>query len=86
MRVVHNVRSLLAAGLAMSEIQEVGECLYTEDLSEAEVCDHILELYQRRLSSVEATNIASLTDTRERLTAELDSLRERQHGTAEGEG
>ncbi|TQN32388.1 DNA-binding transcriptional MerR regulator [Haloactinospora alba] len=84
-RVVHNVRSLLAAGLAMSEIQEVGECLYTEDLSEADVCDHVLELYQRRLSSVEA-NIASLTDTRERLTAELDSLRERQHGAAEGDG
>ncbi|MBB4933249.1 DNA-binding transcriptional MerR regulator [Lipingzhangella halophila] len=73
--VVGNIRALLAAGLAMAEIQQVGDCLYAGDLAETEVCDHIIELYERRLAGVEA-NLADLADVRERLHAELGSLRE----------
>lgn len=74
--VVRNVRTLLAAGLTMADIGQVGDCLFTQDLSDIEVCDHVLELYERRIATVEA-HLATTVDTRDRLTAELDSLRER---------
>ena len=78
--VVGNVRALLAAGLTMAEITQVGECLFTQDLSQAEVCDHVLALYEERIATVEA-QLANSMDTRSRLSAELESLRERA-GTA----
>ncbi|MFX4273943.1 MerR family transcriptional regulator [Propionibacteriaceae bacterium Y1685] len=74
--VVRNVRTLLAAGLTLADIGQIGECLFTQDLSEAEVCDHVLELYERRVATVES-HLAATADTRDRLHAELDSLRER---------
>lgn len=74
--VVQNVRSLLAAGLTMADIGQIGECLFTQDLSRAEVCDHVLELYEQRVASVES-QLAATADTAGRLHAELDSLRER---------
>ena len=73
-RVVRNVRALLAAGLTMAEITQVGDCLSTEDLSQAEPCDHIIGLYQARIDSVD-TQLASITDTRARLSAQLHDLR-----------
>lgn len=73
-RVVHNVRSLLASGLTLAEIRQVGDCLYTEDLSQTEACDHVIALFEARIHSVDA-QLAAVTDTRERLTAELESLK-----------
>ncbi|HLR95615.1 MAG TPA: MerR family transcriptional regulator [Jiangellaceae bacterium] len=73
-RVVHNVRSLLASGLTLTEIRQVGECLYTEDLSQTEACDHVIALFEARIHAVDA-QLAAVTDTRDRLTAELESLR-----------
>lgn len=75
-RIVHNVRSLLAAGLTMADIAQVGECLFTEDLTQADVCDHILALYADRIATVDA-QLAATADTRERLSAELGSLEQR---------
>lgn len=74
--VVRNVRTLLAAGLTMADITQIGECLFTQDLSDTEVCDHVLQLYENRIATVEA-NLAATADTRARLNAELESLRER---------
>ncbi|MDA8372514.1 MAG: MerR family transcriptional regulator [Nocardiopsaceae bacterium] len=75
--VVRNVRALLAAGLTMAEISQVGDCLFHEDLSQAEVCDHIIALYERRISSVES-HLAAVVDTRARLSAELETLKEQR--------
>lgn len=77
--VVRNIRTLLAAGLTLADIGQVGECLFTQDLSQTEVCDHVLELYRHRIATVEAHLDAS-ADTRDRLRAELDSLQERAGG------
>lgn len=74
--VVRNVRTLLAAGLTMADITQIGECLFTQDLSDTEVCDHVLQLYENRIASVEA-HLAATADTHARLDAELQSLRER---------
>lgn len=74
--VVRNVRTLLAAGLTMADITQIGECLFTQDLSDAEVCDHVLALYENRIATVEA-HLAATVDTRARLNAELGSLRDR---------
>lgn len=74
--VVRNVRTLLAAGLTMADISRIGECLFTEDLADAEVCEHVLALYEERMATVEA-HVAAVSDTRDRLRAELESLRER---------
>lgn len=74
--VVHNVRTLLAAGLTIADIGQIGECLFTQDLSETDVCDHVLELYRNRIATVEA-HLSATTDTRDRLSAELASLQER---------
>ena len=65
--VVRNVRTLLAAGLTLA------------DLSQTEVCDHVLELYRNRIATVEA-HLSAATDTRDRLHAELASLEERAGG------
>lgn len=77
--VVRNVRTLLAAGLTIADISQIGECLFTQDLSQTEVCDHVLELYRARIATVEA-HLEATTDTRDRLTAELTSLQERAEG------
>lgn len=77
--VVRNVRTLLAAGLTLADIGQIGECLFTQDLSQTEVCDHVLELYRNRIASVEA-HLSAATDTRDRLHAELASLEERAGG------
>ncbi len=50
-----------------------------QDLSQTEVCDHVLELYRARIATVEA-HLEATTDTRDRLTAELASLEERAEG------
>lgn len=81
--VVDNIRRLLAAGLNTAEIKRVGDCLYSVDLRNAPVCEEILQLYEQRIESVDA-NLEALHDTRERLHAELSTLRERA-GTADGE-
>lgn len=78
--VVNNIRTLLAAGLTMNEITQIGECLFTQDLSQAEVCDHVLALYEQRMANVEA-QLAATVDTKSRLSAELESLRERADPT-----
>lgn len=77
--VVRNVRTLLAAGLTLADIGRVGECLFTQDLSQTEVCDHVLELYRNRIATVQA-HLEATTDTRDRLHAELTSLEERAQG------
>src|SRR5699024_7291404 len=77
--VVRNVRTLLAAGLTLADIAEVGDCLFVEDLSQTEVCDHVLELYRNRIATVES-HLSAAADTRDRLHAELASLEERAGG------
>ena len=46
-------------------------------MSQAEVCDHIIALYERRISSVES-HLAAVVDTRARLSAELETLKEQR--------
>lgn len=49
---------------------------FTQNLSQTEVCDHVLELYRARIATVGA-HLEAANDTRDRLTAELASLEER---------
>lgn len=78
-RVVRNIRTLLGAGLTMADVAQIGECLFTEDLTDAEVCDHVLALYESRIATVDA-HLAATRETRARLDAELKDLRERAGG------
>ncbi|GAA5076541.1 MerR family transcriptional regulator [Nocardia iowensis] len=69
---VLNVRMLLAAGLTSDDIRQIGACL-SRNLDGVPACSAVVELYERRLASVEE-RIDALVDLRDRLRAEVNSL------------
>jgi DNA-binding transcriptional MerR regulator len=71
---VHNIRTLLGAGLKADEIRALDSCLDERDLHRNPSCSEAYDLYEQRLKVVR-DQLAALAEVERRLEARLGELR-----------
>ncbi|NRN64558.1 DNA-binding transcriptional MerR regulator [Kibdelosporangium sp. 4NS15] len=74
-RLVQEIRSLLAIGFALEETRPFVECLRAGHAS-GDACPASVEVYRRKLAELDA-GITRLCEIRDRLAAQLDTASER---------
>lgn len=71
---VHNIRTLLGAGLKADDIRELDSCLDERDLHRNPACSEAYDLYAQRLKAVRE-QLAALAEVERRLEDRLGELR-----------
>jgi DNA-binding transcriptional MerR regulator len=75
LRLVQEIRSLLEIGFALEDTRPFVECLRAGNAA-GDVCPASVEVYRRKLAELNE-GIARLSEIRDRLTAQLDTVAER---------
>lgn len=75
---VHNIRTLLGAGVKAEEIRALDSCLDESGLHRNPECSDVYELYEQRLKLVR-DQLAALAEVERRLEDRLGELREGEH-------
>lgn len=73
---VTNIQRLLASGLLIKEIQQLGDCVFERDLATEPACAAVIDAYIRRRNAV-AERLSELHEQHQRLSHALADLHQR---------